>query len=523
MDHKSFPSFVMKVDDAQGIVEHLIAVMGNKDLGNDVIHPGAFTKTLNERGRKVRVLDLHKTDSIMRVLGKPVTLREIGVAELPQQVKERFPTANGGLLVVTQFNLKTVEGLGAFERIKAGDIDEWSFGYDAVNPDYSKMDGVTVRNLREVKLYEYSPVIFGMNPAPTTLGAKAAKPWNVFFEDGKYRVYKIDADGAKVGDLLGEHDTDAEAQAQLAALYANEGKGASGAAGLLLAARDRAWDATAADGRVRTWAGATDAPNAKYRQAFFWYDNTAPDNFTSYKLQFADVVGGELQAIPRGIFAVANVLSGARGGADITDVDAVKSKVAAYYAKMRSEFEDEGIAPPWEKSGKAITFLAALAQESQERTLNEQRWQLESALSDSMYSIVRDPALDTAAKTEAYRQSLAQFIEATVTWFGQALAANYWSDVNQGAIPKSSKAGRRMKGDMVDILKQMEALMAQLRQWANYQDGDGGTPPPAAGAPASGQAAVPAKSAQAGPSDATPTSMEALRQMVEIELNLLEV
>ena len=476
MDHKSFPSFVIKTDDAQGVVEHLIAVMGNKDLGNDVIHPGAFTKTLNERGRKVRVLDLHKTDSIMRVLGKPITLREISTAELPPQVKERFPAATGGLLAVTQFNMKTDEGRGAFERVKAGDIDEWSFGYDAVGPDYSKLGGVTVRNLREVKLYEYSPVIFAMNEATTTLGAKAAKPWNVFFEDGKYRVYKVDADSNKVGDSLGEHDTEDEARQQVEALFANEGKGASGAAGLPLAARDRAWDATAAEGQVRTWAGATEAPNAKYRQAFFWYDEAAPDNFTSYKLGFADVVDGELQAIPRGIFAVAAVLSGARGGADITDIAAVKARVAAYYTRMAKEFADDTIVVPWEKS---ITVPMCLE-------CSKKYGEFE----------VKDSALAEPC-----------------TVCGKPTC--------QAAVLYAAKAGRRMKGDMVEILKQMEVLMAQLRQWANYQDGS--AEPAADGAPAPGQAAVPAKSAQAGPSTVTPTSMEALRQMVEIELNLLEV
>jgi len=249
VEHKTFPSFVMKVDAAQGIVEHLVAVMGNKDLGDDVIWPGAFTKTLSERGNRVKVLDLHKTDSIMRVLGKPVMLREIGAAELPVSVKAKYPDATGALAATTQFNLRTPEGLGAFERIKAGDISEWSFGYDAITPDFSRgPDGKsTVRNLREVRLFEYSPVIFGMNEATMTLSAKESmkdevgsmgesrkdevgsrgtpsegKPWQVFREGDKWRVYKLDEGGKPTGDPLGEFDTEGEARAQQRALYASE-------------------------------------------------------------------------------------------------------------------------------------------------------------------------------------------------------------------------------------------------------------------------------------------------------------
>jgi phage head maturation protease len=231
MEHKHTSSIITKLDDAQGIVEHVVAVMGNTDMGGDVIHPGAFTKTLSERGGKVRVLDLHRTDSIMRAIGKPVALREVSAAELPPQVKASYPAANGALLATTQFLMSTPEGKGAFERLKAGLIDEWSFGYDAISPDFSKgTDGATVRNLREVRLWEYSPVLWGMNPATSTLGAKAAdeatptegKPYLAVHEGDMWRVYKLDAEGKPTGDPLGEHSTEDEANAQVEALYANE-------------------------------------------------------------------------------------------------------------------------------------------------------------------------------------------------------------------------------------------------------------------------------------------------------------
>ncbi|MCG7284560.1 hypothetical protein MHY85_01070 [Cellulomonas sp. ACRRI] len=112
---------------------------------------------------------------------------------------------------------------------------------------------------------------------------------------------------------------------------------------LPLADRDREWDGAAAEKRVRAWAGAQDEPNEKYRDAHVWYDADAKQNFTAYKLLIADVVGGELVAVPRGVFAAAAVMQGSRGGVDLPakDVDRVKSHLAKYYAKLDDT-------PPWE-------------------------------------------------------------------------------------------------------------------------------------------------------------------------------
>jgi len=180
MERKSFQGYLTKIDDDLGIVEAIVAVMGNIDLGKDIIHPGAFTKTLSERGGKVRVLDSHKNDSIMRAIGKPVEIREIGISELPAELLAQYPDATGGLWARTQFLMDEPEGKGAYSRLKAGIIAEWSIGYDTVKggTDYSKVNQngneITVRNLREIKLYEYSPVLWGMNEGTTTLVAKTS-------------------------------------------------------------------------------------------------------------------------------------------------------------------------------------------------------------------------------------------------------------------------------------------------------------------------------------------------------------
>jgi hypothetical protein len=113
---------------------------------------------------------------------------------------------------------------------------------------------------------------------------------------------------------------------------------------LPLADRDRQWDGAAAEKRVRKWADAEDEPDAKYRDAHVWYDNTKKDNFGAYKLLIADIVNGKLMAVPRGVMAAAAVMQGSRGGVDppAGDIDRVKSHLAKYYSKM-----DE--TAPWDK------------------------------------------------------------------------------------------------------------------------------------------------------------------------------
>jgi hypothetical protein len=113
---------------------------------------------------------------------------------------------------------------------------------------------------------------------------------------------------------------------------------------LPLTDRDRPWDGAAAEKRVREWAGAEEEPNERYRDAHLWYDAEKKENFTAYKLLVADVVGGKLKAVPRGIMAAAAVMQGSRGGVDLPDrdVDRVKSHLAKYYKKL-------GDTPPWEE------------------------------------------------------------------------------------------------------------------------------------------------------------------------------
>jgi hypothetical protein len=112
---------------------------------------------------------------------------------------------------------------------------------------------------------------------------------------------------------------------------------------LPLAADDRSWDGTAAEKRVRSWAGAENEPNPRYRDAHVWYDADKKSNFTAYKLLIADVVDGKLVAVPRAVHAAAAVMQGSRGGITLPDkdIERVKRHLAKYYAKLEQT-------PPWD-------------------------------------------------------------------------------------------------------------------------------------------------------------------------------
>jgi phage head maturation protease len=241
MERKTFKATATKIADAaQGIVTAFFAVFGNVDLGNDRIHPGAFSKTFSERGLSVKVLDQHRTDTGMAAIGRPLELREVSQAELPPSLVAEYPDATGAAEATVQFLMDTPEGKGIFTRLAQGALDQWSFAYDPLDFDFSTEmvngEEKTVRNLRTLRLFELSPVLFGMNPgmnpATATTSVKAdddqepeAKPWATFPINDEFCVYRIDEQGERMGDSLGCHATDEAAQAQIRALYASENAG----------------------------------------------------------------------------------------------------------------------------------------------------------------------------------------------------------------------------------------------------------------------------------------------------------
>jgi hypothetical protein len=172
MEYKSLPSFVKSVDQDTRTIVGIFAVHGNTDSYLDISHPGSFRKTIAERGDRVKFLwghDFYSGPPTAKVLG----LREIGRDELPDEVLSRAPNATGGVEITRRY-YKTGRASEVFDAVADGGSDEMSYGFDPIIMDFSEVDGQQVRNLREVRLWEVSDVIFGANPA--TQGSKLMLP-----------------------------------------------------------------------------------------------------------------------------------------------------------------------------------------------------------------------------------------------------------------------------------------------------------------------------------------------------------
>ncbi|MBI5035574.1 MAG: HK97 family phage prohead protease [Chloroflexi bacterium] len=166
------------------VIKQLFAIMGNRDEGGDIIHPGAFAKTIAEHLPDIKVLWQH--DSFAPPIGVPNVLKEITLTELPVEILAKYPTATGGLYSEVEY-LETERGNEVYTGIIKKAIIRNSIGYRTVKADFgTDADGNPVRNLRELMLLDLSPVNWGMNSA--TLNLKAAFP---------FRDTGIDEDRAK--------------------------------------------------------------------------------------------------------------------------------------------------------------------------------------------------------------------------------------------------------------------------------------------------------------------------------------
>lgn len=199
-----------------------------------------------------------------------------------------------GLFVEGRINLDTQRGREAYSLAKQGVLTDFSIGFTISEFEVETVGDNIVRRINDVDLFEVSLVGEPMNQAANIVEVKrAVVPREL----------------------------------------------------LRLASRDRAWDSDAAIRRVREFTNSEEEPSRTYRNAFLFFDEDMADEFGGYKLPIADVIDGELRAVPRAIFAAAGALRGARGGVDIPDSDrpAIIGVLNRYYEAMNLEspFQEE--------------------------------------------------------------------------------------------------------------------------------------------------------------------------------------
>ena len=126
-----------------GSFDGYAAIFGNVDLGGDVIERGAFKEIVKGKNGMVKILNQHSNRD------------PIGVAEVKQDDK--------GLSFKGQLILEAASARSAYALMKGGALDGMSIGYDVLEGGAKILES-GIRVLSGLKLWEISPVTFGMNP-----------------------------------------------------------------------------------------------------------------------------------------------------------------------------------------------------------------------------------------------------------------------------------------------------------------------------------------------------------------------
>ena len=166
--------FEVKAVDTQAHTFRGLAAAWSLDLGNDVIHKGAFERTLdhwrNAKRRPVYLLNGHKSSDVRDVIGKMVDAQE----------------TDEGLETTWEFVPDDPTAEAAFKRVQGGFVTGMSIGYTPIQHDIEqRKDGKRVRHLKEVKLHEVSLVVFPMNEDARidTTSVKTLAQWQDMNED----------------------------------------------------------------------------------------------------------------------------------------------------------------------------------------------------------------------------------------------------------------------------------------------------------------------------------------------------
>lgn len=130
------------------------STFGNVDEVGDIIEAGAFAKSIQERGpegtKQIKVLWQHNEP-----LGMPTVMVE----------------DSKGLYVEGKIS-KTRLGDEALELMRDGVVDRMSIGFSIPQGKAYYDEAMGVRKIKEVKLFEFSPVTFPANELAVVTGVK---------------------------------------------------------------------------------------------------------------------------------------------------------------------------------------------------------------------------------------------------------------------------------------------------------------------------------------------------------------
>ncbi|QDP60624.1 MAG: putative prohead protease [Prokaryotic dsDNA virus sp.] len=151
---------LLSFNEETGQVKAVFSVFNEVDSDNDVVLPKSIRSGYGDKG--VVMVWGHDWKNI------------IGKGKIVQDEEKAIFEGN--------FNMKTEAGREAYETVKAmEDLQQWSFGFevhDSENGMFTKSNGdqQEVRFLKDVKVWEVSPVLVGANQNTHTVAIKENKP-----------------------------------------------------------------------------------------------------------------------------------------------------------------------------------------------------------------------------------------------------------------------------------------------------------------------------------------------------------
>ena len=155
LEYKNYKAEIKDMDSERMTVTGYFASFGNIDYDDDIIMPGAATKTIAERGpmgsNEIFFLNQH---NYAQPHGKPMVL----------EAQER------GIYFESKI-APTSYGKDAMILYAEGIVVQHSIGFSTIKSDYDQKTGM--RMIKEIKLYEGSNVTLGANPETPFTGFKS--------------------------------------------------------------------------------------------------------------------------------------------------------------------------------------------------------------------------------------------------------------------------------------------------------------------------------------------------------------
>jgi hypothetical protein len=114
------------------------------------VDPKAFNRTLKNGAADLAVVWSHDADRVLGTVASDTA---------------RFAVDDHGLRYEADLDLADPDGMGAWRKITTGKVRQSSFSFEVVNDNWEERDdGPPHRTLKEVRLWEASPVLWGANP-----------------------------------------------------------------------------------------------------------------------------------------------------------------------------------------------------------------------------------------------------------------------------------------------------------------------------------------------------------------------